>query len=122
MSSTFTIQLNHLRFTAAHGVYEEEARVGNEFEINITLSVQAPEKRVTSIDDTINYAEVYRILKAIFSVRKALLETLAMEIAEELKKQFPLLKKASIQISKLYPPMVAFTGSVSVTYTTEYDN
>jgi 7,8-dihydroneopterin aldolase/epimerase/oxygenase len=121
MSSTFVIQLHHLRFAAAHGVFEEEARVGNEFEVNISLTVTAPEKIVMSIEDTINYAEVYRIVKELFAERKALLETLAMEIAEELKQQFPTLRKASVQISKLHPPITAFIGSVSVTYTKDFE-
>ncbi|HET7897677.1 MAG TPA: dihydroneopterin aldolase, partial [Flavisolibacter sp.] len=63
MSATFTIQLNKLRFSSGHGVFAEEAITGNEFEINLSLEVEAPEKTVTSLEETINYAEVYRITK-----------------------------------------------------------
>lgn len=120
MSSTLTIQLHHLRFTAAHGVLEEEALVGNKFEVNLSLTVKAPEKVATTLDETINYATVYGLVKNIFAERKALLETLAMEITEELKKAFPSLRKASIQIIKLHPPISTFTGSVSVTYNRKF--
>ncbi|MDQ3276938.1 MAG: dihydroneopterin aldolase [Bacteroidota bacterium] len=116
MSSHFTIQLNQLRFFAAHGVYAQEALAGNEFEVDIALKVEAPEERITALEQTINYAEVYRITKEIFEVRRALLETLAMEIAESLKQAFPALLQTTIQITKLNPPIAAFTGSVSVTY------
>jgi dihydroneopterin aldolase len=114
--SSFTIQLHGLRFFAAHGLYAEEALAENEFEVHISLVMKAPKTTVLRLEETINYAEVYRITKEIFSVRKDLLETLAMEIAEELKRQFPAIKKASIQVRKLHPPIASFTGSVSVTY------
>lgn len=101
-------------------MFEEEALVGNEFEVNLSLTVRAPEKVVTSIEETINYAAVHRIVKNIFSERKALLETLVMEITEELKKEFPSLRNVSIQIIKLHPPISSFTGSVSVTYNKKF--
>lgn len=121
MSSTFDIQLHGLRFTAAHGVYEEEARVGNEFEVNIRLSVKAPNEVLTALDDTINYGDVYETVKSIFKHRKALLETISMEIAAALKEQFPLLQSLSIQIIKRHPPIASFTGSVSVTFNKVYE-
>ena len=120
MSASFTIQLNHLRFFAEHGMYEQERSVGNEFEVNISLEIKAPKEKIKSIEDTINYAEVYRITKELFAKRKSLLETLAMEIAEELKEQFPAIKNLSIQISKLHPPITSFTGSVGVCYQKSY--
>ena len=120
MSSTFTIELNHLRFFATHGHYEEEGQAGNEFEVNITLTVEAPKTVVTSLDEVINYAEVYRISKEIFLQRKALLETIAMEIADELKRQFPGINELAVQIVKVHPPVTAFIGSVAVTYKTGF--
>lgn len=120
MSSHFTIELNHLRFYSPHGVFAEEAQTGNAFEVNITLTTGAPAEVVNSLEQTINYAEVYRITKAIFDVRRDLLETLAMEIVDNLKQAFPSLLKASVQIIKLNPPIAAFSGSVSVTYHKNY--
>lgn len=116
MPSQFIIQLNKLRFYSPHGLFAEEAQTGNAFEVNLSLTTEAPANVVNSLEQTINYAEVYRITKTIFEVRRDLLETLAMEIAESLKKAFPQLKKVSVQIIKLNPPIAAFSGSVSVTY------
>ena|SRR5215213_5478604 len=118
--ASFTIQLHNLRFFAEHGMYEEERAVGNEFEINISLEIKAPKEKIKSLEDTINYAEVYRLTREIFSIRKPLLETLAMEIAETLKDQFPAIKNLSIQIQKLNPPITSFTGSVGITFTKSF--
>jgi len=120
MPDSFTIQLNNLRFSSLHGVFAEEAIIGNEFEVNLSLLFSAPEKKVTSLEETINYAEVYRITKELFSVRRRLLETLAMEIAAALKTAFPSILEQTVQIQKLNPPISSFTGTVSVTYHKTY--
>lgn len=120
MTSTFTIQLNNLRFYAPHGLYAEEAQLGNEFEVNIALEVKAPKSKLTSIEQTVNYAEVYRLVKDLFAVRNELLESLAMEIAATIKQTFSSVRRISVQITKCNPPIASFTGSVSVTYNRIY--
>lgn len=116
MSAQFTIELKGLRFFAHHGLYEEEAKLGNEFEVDVSIAYKAPETIVSSIDETINYAEVFRIVKDEFSQRKHLLETCAMQIADRLQKQFPQMEKLTISIKKLNPPITNFVGSVGIIY------
>ena len=118
--ASFIIALDQLRFFANHGVYEEEQLIGNEFEVNLSMEVEAPKEKLTSIENTINYAEVYQATKDVFSKMEPLLETIAMSIAEAIKTRFPTLKKISVQIIKLHPPITSFTGSVSVTYQKKY--
>ena len=101
-------------------MYEEERAVGNEFEVDISLSIKAPKDKIKSLQDTVNYAEVYRITKELFSTRRPLLETLAMEIAEALKEQFSEIREISIAIKKLNPPIIGFTGYVGVKYERSY--
>ncbi|HUC80236.1 MAG TPA: dihydroneopterin aldolase [Flavisolibacter sp.] len=120
--ASFTIQLHRLRFFGYHGLYEEEAMLGSDFEINLSIETVAPEYVVVKIEDTINYAAVYEIVRRIFSQREALLETITMNMAAAIKDEFPLLKKISIQLTKLHPPIAAFTGSVSVTFNKEYES
>jgi len=50
-------------------MYEEEKRVGNEFEVDVSIACKSPKKIITSIEQTINYAEVYRILQEEFAER-----------------------------------------------------
>jgi dihydroneopterin aldolase len=75
---------------------------------------------VHSIDQTINYVEVFQIVQKVFRDRKLLLETCAMEVAEEIEKQIPDLEKLSITIRKVSPPITNFSGSVSVNYSKSY--
>ena len=116
MSAHFTIELIGLRFFADHGMYQEERKVGNEFEVDISIDCKAPKKEITSIDQTINYVEVFRIVQEEFVERKLLLETCAMRIAEKLHEQFPEIVKLVISIKKLNPPITNFSGYVGITY------
>ena len=120
MAASFTIRLHNLRFYAAHGLYEEETLVGNEFAVNISMVVDAPEKTLAKIEDTIDYAEVHRLTKEVFSNPTPLLETLAMEIANAIKEAFKPLKSIDVQIIKLHPPITGFIGSVSVSYQKDF--
>ena len=116
MASHFTIELQGLRLFAEHGMYQEELLVGNEFEVNISLDVKAPKKTISSIEQTINYVEVFRITQEVFSKRRQMMETCAMEIADTLQRQFNQIEKITVSIKKITPPIINFTGSVAVTY------
>lgn len=111
-----TIQLKRLRLFANHGLFAEESRAGNEFELDISLQypVQAP--AISAIEQTINYVDAFAIVSAVFRNREDLLETVAMKMMDELYAAFPFLSAASISINKLTPPIPNFIGSLGVTY------
>ncbi len=120
MTGYMTVELRGLRFFGEHGMYAEEKKVGNEFEVDVLITYKAPEKPITAINDTVNYVEVYRIVEAELLDRKQLLETCAMRICDDLVPIFPRIQKAYVSIRKTTPPITNFTGSVGVSYTREY--
>ena len=120
MAGSITIELNQVHFYAEHGVLDEEAKLGNEFNITIKLQIHSEAKVITSIHDTINYVEVFEVVKNQMQQRKNLLETVAMEIAQELHKKYSLLRKASIAIIKTNPPISYFSGNVGITYEVDF--
>lgn len=120
MAGHFTIELNSIRFFGEHGMYEEEKKVGNEFEVDISIACKSPKKIITSIEQTINYAEVYSIIRKEFAQRRFLLETLAMQVADRLQQQFPQIETLKISIRKLNAPITNFSGYVGITYSTNY--
>lgn len=117
MSSYFTIELKGLRFFAEHGLYEQELKTGNEFEVEVSIECVAPEEVIHSIDQTVNYVDAYNIVKTVFGKRTKLLETAAMQMVNQLKVRFPEADKVVVRITKLHPPITAFPGAVSVVYT-----
>jgi 7,8-dihydroneopterin aldolase/epimerase/oxygenase len=118
--ASITIHLRRLQFFAPHGMFEEEQLAGNEFEVDLSLEIDAPNDRLASLEESINYATVFELVKRVFEKPEALLENLAMTIASDVKLHFPVLKKISVQITKLHPPIISFTGSVGVTFEKSY--
>ena len=120
MSGLMTVELRSLRFFGEHGMYAEEKKVGNEFEVDVLITFKAPDEPISAIQDTVNYVEVYRVVEKEMKEQKQLLETCAMRICDDLQPIFPHIQKAYVSIKKMTPPITNFTGSVGVSYVREY--
>lgn len=120
MPGVMKIELKNLLFFAYHGLYAEERKAGNEYEINLTVTYQTDEKVIRSINNTVNYAVLYEIVKQEMTDPADLLETVAMSITEKIHVAFPQVKKIAIAVSKQHPPITKFMGHVGVSYEKEY--
>jgi dihydroneopterin aldolase len=119
MPPTINIELKNLRFFAGHGWHDEEAVLGNEFEVTILAMFPAKEE-IRSIDDTVDYTRIYALVKSIFLQREKLLETIAQNMATAIEREFSHIQRLQISITKLTPPIPSFTGTVGITYSKEY--
>ena len=115
----FTINLHNLIFHSFHGIYEEEKILGNTFTVNVSLSFLQAE-HISSLEQTVNYASVYKIIKQRMTIPTALLETLAQDLAQEIHAFDKKIKSISIDIEKKDPPISNIEGSVSVNYKKDY--
>ena len=90
------------------GENKQQGRVINStgYELKLTEMI---EKAMLSDDvaDTLNYAEVYEVLKKVMLTPVKLLEHAAHNIEVELGKQFPQIEEIHLQLTKLNPPMGA---------------
>lgn len=116
LDNNLSIQLKGLRFFARHGVHDEEKILGGDFSVNISLAF-SPGSKISALEQTIDYVKVYELVKDEMRLPVELLETLAMNIAELLKKNFPIVNFIDIEITKMHPPVRSFTGNVGVRYT-----
>ena len=116
---TYSVILKRVHFFAYHGLYPEEAIKGNEFEVNLTLTYRK-DTLIKSLDDSIDYVEVYELLKKQMSIRQDLLEVLAQSIANDLKHSYPQISKIELEILKLQPPIEGFKGQTGVNFQQEY--
>lgn len=115
-----TVELKGARFFGYHGLYVEERKTGNEFEVSLSVRYNSTDQPVNAIDDTVNYVRLYEIVKSFMSQPEDLLETLAMSIASRIKEEFPSVCHINVAISKLHPPIPQFTGSVAVCFQQDY--
>jgi 7,8-dihydroneopterin aldolase/epimerase/oxygenase len=122
MPGLLTIELKQLHFFAQHGLYAEERKTGNEFEVNLIVSYQPSSGTITDISDTVNYVQLYDLLKAEMQKPRYLLETFVMEVTELIHVAFQQVRKIEISITKLHPPIAKFTGTVGVKYSKEYQD
>ena len=114
------ISLHHLHFHAFHGLYKEESVTGNDFEVNLDVYFNESVEIITRLQDTINYAVLYQLVKDRMAIPEPLLETVAMDIAQRIKKQFTVVCEINVSVSKINPPMLNFQGETSVTYNKRY--
>ena len=115
----FTRRLNKMKFFAYHGVHAEETVVGTEFEVSVQITF-TENKKIEALTDTLNYVNVYAIIKDHFSKPVPLLETLAQNISEEIYKVDERITSINITIDKLNAPICNFTGTVGINYLKSY--
>ena len=89
--------------------------MGTSFEVNLSISFHS-EEVIQSLKQTINYVEVYDLVKKHFERPRQLLEMLAQEITRDIHIADPRVTLVEIQIKKINPPIANFTGSVGVSY------
>ena len=118
--SEFTIELRQLYFFSFHGVYEEERKVGGEFIVDLVVKYSSGDNKVSKISETINYAELYEVVKAEMNKPRNLLETLAQTTVEKIYLKFPQSMEIEIRIEKKNPPIANFSGNVAVSFKEQY--
>ncbi len=112
------ISLEEMRFYAYHGVLEQEQTVGNNFEVTLKLLADVRDSVLSdNVKDTVNYAEVYEIIKEEMAIKSKLLEHLAGRINRRILAEYKLVKEVNIKISKLNPPFHSELKSVSIQLT-----
>lgn len=102
------IYINNMRFHSRHGVLEQERLTGGDF--LVSLDARYPlSKAVYSDDvsDTLNYAEVYDIVKKEMSVPSKLIEHVAGRIGKRLLERMPEIEELTVRLTKVNPPMGA---------------
>jgi len=109
------IRLNGMEFYAYHGCYREEQLTGNHFLVDLTMDTDMENaSHSDDLNDALNYAEVYELVKQEMDVRSHLLEHLSNRILVRLFERFLQLSKAEVCVAKLNPPMGGKIQSVSV--------
>ena len=100
------IVLEGLKFHAFHGNYPEEQLTGNEFEVDVYITSRLDSKEIgDKLDRTIDYEEVYRLIKKEIGIPSLLLESVVERIMGVLSKRYQAhIGKIKIRLSKLNPP------------------
>ncbi|MGL6177741.1 MAG: dihydroneopterin aldolase [Tannerellaceae bacterium] len=109
------IELKNITFHAHHGVFEQERIVGNTFTIDLKLGVDIYQAMLSdNLVDTLNYAQIYDVIKHEMSIPSKLLERVAGRIIFALKETFPTIRSVELKLAKVNPPFVAELDHVAI--------
>lgn len=109
------ILLDGMRFYAYHGVYAEEQQIGGEFTVDLMIDLSFGDSIVTDqLADTLNYEDVYLLVKEQMMIPSKLLEHVAERILSKLINSFSSIQTLEIRLSKLHPPLGGEVEKVTV--------
>jgi dihydroneopterin aldolase len=109
------IQVEGIKVYAYHGCLEEEARIGCNYIVDVTIETDFSEAAKTDdLTKTIDYVTVYNIVKAQMAIRSKLIEQAGQRIVDELKQQLKGLLTLEVKVTKLNPPMNGDVQKVSI--------
>ena len=101
------IRIKNATFYGYHGVSNEEQNVGGKFEADIDIFTDFSEAaKDDDLSKTVDYYKVYSFLNQ-YTVKQKyyLIESLAVEIADELLKRFERISKVAVRVRKNNPPL-----------------
>ena len=110
------ISIEGMEFFAYHGCFKEEQVIGTKFNIDLFLTVDTSKAEDSDeLHDTVNYQEVFHLVKSEMQVTSKLLEHVGRRILNSIKSTYPQIEKATLKIRKLNPPLGGKMDFVSVT-------
>lgn len=100
------ITLDKMQFYAHHGHFDEEQLVGAYYEVSLSLHFDTLKAALSdNLEDTINYQEVYSIVKTQMEENSRLIEHVSQRIIDSVMLHFPQLSQVDLSFSKLNPPL-----------------
>lgn len=111
-----TITITGIRAIGFHGVFENERRQGQEFVVDIAMTVDTVQAETTDqVEDTVDYGHVAELVSQIVSGDPvSLIEKLAAKIADAIMGQAKV-KAVSVTVHKPQAPISVPFTDVSVT-------
>ena len=108
------ISLDKLVFSGYHGLYAEEKKLGNTYIVDVIIDFTAKKSIIDNLEQTIDYVQVYALIKKWMEIPTSLLETLVGNMADDILKEQLLAEKVMVKITKQHLPIAEFEGTASV--------
>lgn len=112
------LELENMEFYAFHGHFPEEQAVGGKYTVDLTIETDTTTvEKTDDLNDTIDYSEIYLVVKKEMETPSKLLEHLARRIIDSVKKSIGFADKITVKVSKISPFIGGKIGKFSVTLT-----
>ncbi|MDR2466094.1 MAG: dihydroneopterin aldolase [Prevotellaceae bacterium] len=101
-----TIELENMEFFARHGCGEEERTAGGIFLVSLRIATDAEQASESdNLLDALDYQAAYNIVAREMATPSSLLEHVARRILAALYDELSGIRKATVKVSKLNPPL-----------------
>ena len=109
------IFIDNMRFHSRHGVLPQEQATGGDFVVSVQIQYPlATAAETNRVVDTLNYAEVYGIVKKEMAIPSKLIEHVAGRIGKSLIAAMPGIEELTVKVVKKNPPMGADSDGAGV--------
>jgi 7,8-dihydroneopterin aldolase/epimerase/oxygenase len=111
-----TISIEGMEFYAYHGCFAEEQLIGTRFVVDLFLETDTTKAEQTDdLKSTINYLEVYQLVKKEMEINSKLLEHVGRRILDTVQLNYPSVTYARVKVRKMNPPLGGKMDFVSLT-------
>ena len=112
------IKVENIRVFAHHGCLNEETKIGSDYRIDLEVKANLQTSAVTDkLSDTIDYVFLNKVIREEMAKPSHLLETVAKRILMRIFNDGNLVKKATVYVSKLNPPIGGDVEKVTIQMT-----
>ncbi|MFL0352855.1 dihydroneopterin aldolase [Xanthomarina sp. GH4-25] len=112
------IKVENIRVFAHHGCLNEETKIGSDYRVDLKVKANLKDSANTdNLSDTVDYVFLNRIVREEMLKPSKLLETVAKRILSRIFIEDTLVKKATICVSKLNPPIGGDVEMVTIKMT-----
>jgi dihydroneopterin aldolase len=112
------IKVENIRVFANHGCLAEETKIGSDYRVDLLVKANlSASAESDELDDTVDYVLLNNIVKDEMAIPSKLLETVAKRVLNRVFKESEMVKKATIFISKINPPIGGDVEMVTIKMT-----
>ncbi|MDO7172127.1 dihydroneopterin aldolase [Mariniflexile sp. AS56] len=112
------IKVENIRVFAHHGCLEEETKIGSEYRVDLQIKANLKTSSKTdNLVDTVDYVFLNRIIKEEMALPSKLLETVSKRILDRIFDENIQVKKATVWVSKINPPIGGDVEKVTIKMT-----
>lgn len=109
------IKVENIRVFANHGCLAEETKIGSAYRVDLKVVANLQTSSKTdSLTDTVDYVFLNRIIKEEMRKPAKLLETVAKRILDRIFNEDQMVKKATVWVSKINPPIGGDVEKVTI--------
>ncbi|SHI95433.1 dihydroneopterin aldolase [Aquimarina spongiae] len=110
------IKLKNIKIYAYHGCLVEEKKIGSDYRVDLKIKADLTQSAASDrLADTVDYVHLNHIVKKEMAIRSKLLEHAAERILVRILKELPLVEKATVDVSKINPPIGGNVEMVTIT-------